>query len=113
MPLPLVSQLCAEASQLPAVNRTGRTFRNFVSFTYPLFTPDALGNPWVSSHCGRSTSQPRAHGRASRLNASVTFRPLRSIILMPRLVSDFQFALRNLRRSPLFTLVAVGSLALG
>jgi predicted permease len=32
---------------------------------------------------------------------------------MPRLVSDVQFALRNLRRSPLFTMVAVGSLALG
>lgn len=32
---------------------------------------------------------------------------------MPRIVSDVQFALRNLRRSPLFTLVAVGSLALG
>jgi predicted permease len=32
---------------------------------------------------------------------------------MGRLVSDVQFALRNLRRSPLFTFVAVGSLALG
>ena len=32
---------------------------------------------------------------------------------MSRIVSDVQFALRNLRRSPLFTFVAVGSLALG
>ncbi|HTS27641.1 MAG TPA: ABC transporter permease [Bryobacteraceae bacterium] len=32
---------------------------------------------------------------------------------MPRLVSDLVFALRNLRRSPLFTAVAVSSLALG
>jgi predicted permease len=32
---------------------------------------------------------------------------------MARIVSDVQFALRNLRRSPLFTFVAVGSLALG
>jgi hypothetical protein len=32
---------------------------------------------------------------------------------MGRLVSDVQFALRNLRRSPLFTFLAVGSLALG
>src|SRR5580658_8667614 len=32
---------------------------------------------------------------------------------MGRVVSDVQFALRNLRRSPLFTFVAVGSLALG
>ena len=32
---------------------------------------------------------------------------------MARLISDVQFALRNLRRSPTFTAVAVGSLALG
>ena len=32
---------------------------------------------------------------------------------MSRLVSDVAFAFRNLRRSPLFTFVAVGSLALG
>src|SRR6185312_4393431 len=32
---------------------------------------------------------------------------------MARILSDVQFALRNLRRSPMFTAVAVGSLALG
>src|SRR5580698_9128121 len=32
---------------------------------------------------------------------------------MSRIVSDVNFALRNLRRSPLFTFVAVGSLGLG
>ena len=32
---------------------------------------------------------------------------------MPRTFSDIRFAFRNLRRTPLFTAVAVGSLALG
>jgi predicted permease len=32
---------------------------------------------------------------------------------MPRILSDVRFAVRNLRRAPLFTAVAVGSLALG
>src|SRR5215472_10225279 len=32
---------------------------------------------------------------------------------MPRIFSDLRFAFRNLRRTPLFTAVAVGSLALG
>jgi predicted permease len=32
---------------------------------------------------------------------------------MARILSDFRFALRNLRRSPLFTVVAISSLALG
>jgi predicted permease len=33
--------------------------------------------------------------------------------MMPRLFSDVSFAVRNLRRSPLFTVVAISSLALG